>query len=248
MILGKRVVVVMPAYNAARTLRSTWDGLDHTQIDHVILVDDGSQDETVQLGRELGLQVHVHPKNLGYGANQKTCYRLALEADADVVVMVHPDYQYEPRLAAALATMVASEVYDCALGSRLLGKGALVGGMPFYKYVANRVLTLFQNVCLGQNLSEYHTGFRAYSRRLLETVPLHLNSDNFDFDNQILAQTIAMRFRIGEISVPTRYFPEASSIDLPSSIRYGFMVLLTSAEFVMLRCGLPVRAYLSSKR
>ncbi len=246
MILGKRIVVVMPAYNAARTLVTTWEGLDRTQIDHVLLVDDDSQDETVRVGRELGIEVHTHPRNLGYGANQKTCYRLALEAGADVVVMVHPDYQYEPRLATALASLVASDVYDCALGSRMLGKGALAGGMPRYKWVANKLLTSFQNLCMGENLSEYHTGYRAYSRALLESLPLELNSDDFDFDNQILAQTMACGFRVGEISVPTRYFPEASSIRLGASIRYGLRVVLTSVEYLLLRLGLPVRAYLAS--
>lgn len=232
MILGQRIVVVMPAYNAARTLRATWEGLDHQQIDHVILVDDGSHDETVRVARELGLEVQVHAKNMGYGANQKTCYRLALAAGADVVVMVHPDYQYEPRLAAALATLVASGVYDLALGSRIVGAGALRGGMPLYKYVANRVLSAFQNLCLGAKLSEYHTGFRAYSRHALERLPLEQNANGFIFDNQVLVQAWQRGLRIGELSVPTRYFPEASSINLRGSIGYGTGVVWESVKCV----------------
>ncbi len=240
MILGKRIVVVMPAYNAARTLRATWEGLDHEQIDHVILVDDASHDDTSQLAHELGIEVHVHERNLGYGGNQKTCYRLALAAGADVVVMVHPDYQYEPRLTTALASMVASGTYDCVLGSRMLGRGALAGGMPRYKYVANRLLTFIQNRCLGQNLSEYHTGFRAYARELLENLPLDANSNNFAFDNQILAQVFAWEYRVGEISVPTRYTPEASSIGFTASLLYGLMVLQVSAKYLLHRIGMPV--------
>lgn len=238
MILGCKVVVVMPAFNAAKTLQATWDGLDHEQIDEVILVDDASRDQTLHLAAKLGLSTHAHMENRGYGANQKTCYKLALAAGADVVVMVHPDYQYEPRLAAALATMVASGTYDCALGSRMLGKGALEGGMPRYKYVANRFLTTVQNWCLGQHLSEYHTGFRAYSRELLESIPFEHNANGFAFDNEILAQIFAMNYRIGEMSVPTRYAPESSSIGFMSAVRYGFDVLGVSARFLLWRLGL----------
>jgi glycosyltransferase involved in cell wall biosynthesis len=244
MIAGKKIVVVMPAYNAASTLRATLDGLDREQLDHVILVDDASGDETAALAEELGLQVHVHPTNRGYGANQKTCYRLALDAGADVVVMVHPDYQYEPRLAAALASMVATGVYDCALGSRMLGRGALAGGMPLHKFLANKALTFIQNLCTGENFSEYHTGFRAFSREMLLALPLEHNSDGFQFDNQILAQAIMGRYRIGEMSVPTRYFPEASSIGLADASRYAVLVVLNSLELLGARLGLPVRRYL----
>jgi glycosyltransferase involved in cell wall biosynthesis len=224
MINGKRIVVVLPAYNAERTLEDTVRELPEI-MDECILVDDHSRDQTAALARKLGLTVRVHEKNLGYGGNQKTCYREALAHGADVVVMLHPDYQYSPLLVTAMASMVAYGVYDLALGSRILVGGALRGGMPFYKYVANRALTIFENLLTGVRLSEYHTGFRAYSAELLRALPLDRNSDDFVFDNQILAQAILYGARIGEISCPTKYFPEASSINFRRSTIYGFGVL-----------------------
>ena len=231
MLNGKKIVVVMPAYNAVKTLERTHGDLPTEFVDEVILVDDGSQDRTAELSRQLGLVTFVHRKNLGYGRNQKTCYREALGRGADVVVMVHPDYQYSPRLLVSLVGMIAYSEYDAALGSRILGVSALQGGMPRYKYVANRFLTLFQNLLLGYKLSEYHTGYRAFSRQVLESLPLEENSDDFLFDNQMLAQIIYFGFRIGEISCPTRYFAEASSINFRRSLQYGFGVLATSLMF-----------------
>ena len=231
MLNGKKIVVVMPAYNAAKTLERTHGDLPSEFVDEVILVDDGSQDRTAELSRQLGLVTFVHRKNLGYGRNQKTCYREALGRGADVVVMVHPDYQYSPRLLVSLVGMIAYSEYDAALGSRILGVSALEGGMPRYKYIANRFLTLFQNLLLGYKLSEYHTGYRAFSRQVLESLPLEENSDDFLFDNQMLAQIIFFGFRIGEISCPTRYFAEASSLNFRRSLQYGFGVLATSVMF-----------------
>lgn len=238
MINGQRVVVVMPAYRAARTVEATYRALPMDVIDGVLLVDDASHDDTVAVARSLGIEVHVHPHNRGYGANQKTCYTLALARGADIVVMVHPDYQYEPRLVTAMAGMIASGVYDAVLGSRILGGGALAGGMPLWKYVANRALTALQNLLLGAMLSEYHTGYRAYSRALLEQTGWQDNADGFVFDNQILAQTILAGWRIGEISVPTRYFAEASSIDFVRSVQYGLGVLRVSFGGALQRAGL----------
>ena len=234
LIRGKRVAVVLPAYNAAKTLEATVRELPRI-VDTTILVDDHSSDETVELAKRLGLAVIVHDKNRGYGANQKTCYRAALDSGADVVVMVHPDYQYSPLLVTAMASMIAYGVYDLALGSRILGGGALRGGMPFYKYVSNRALTAFQNLMTGAKLSEYHTGFRAFSRDLLLALPLEKNSDDFVFDNQVLAQAILLGARIGEISCPTRYFPEASSINFRRSVIYGLGVLKLSMGFRLAR-------------
>ena len=238
MLLGKRIVVVMPAYNAGRTLEATWRDLPHDIVDQVIVVDDASDDDTVAVARALGLDVILHPHNLGYGANQKTCYRDALERGADIVVMVHPDYQYDPRLVTAMAGMVASGIYDVVIGSRILGSGALRGGMPVWKYLANRLLTLFENLLLGAKLSEYHTGYRAYSRALLDALPWRQNSDDFVFDNQMLAQAIIGGYRIGEVSVPTRYFAEASSIGFRRSVRYGFGVVGTTLLALLARTGL----------
>jgi glycosyltransferase involved in cell wall biosynthesis len=234
-ILGKRVCVVMPAYNAARTLERTVAEIDRSVVDDVIVVDDASRDATEEVARRLGLHVLVHPKNRGYGGNQKTCYTAALARGADVVVMVHPDYQYSPRLAPALASMIASGHFDCVLGSRILGTGALKGGMPLWKYVANRSLTLVENLLLGYKLAEYHTGYRAFSRRLLETLPLEENSDDFVFDNQMLAQTLWFGFDIGELTCPTRYFTEASSINFRRSVKYGFGVLGTAIAYRLAR-------------
>ena len=238
MILGKKLAVVMPAYNAGKTLRRTWEELPRDIIDEVILVDDASRDHTVRIARELGIRTIVHRENRGYGGNQKTCYETALGLGADVVVMIHPDYQYSPKLVTAMASMVVSGHYDVVLGSRILGRGALAGGMPPYKYAANRVLTLVQNLAFGIKLSEYHTGFRAFSRVVLETLPLRRNSDDFVFDNEMLAQAVAFGFRTGEISCPTRYFEDASSIDFARSVRYGFGVLRTTALFLLRRAGI----------
>lgn len=238
MIDGKRIVVVMPAYNAEQTLRQTWGELPHAVVDDVVLVDDRSRDRTAELARELGIRTIVHPDNRGYGGNQKTCYREALACGADIVVMVHPDYQYSPRLIVAMASMIASGHYDAALASRILGGGTLKGGMPRYKYVANRWLTAFQNICLGAKLSEYHTGFRAFSAELLRALPLEENSDDFVFDNEMLAQTLWFGFSIGEISCPTRYMDEASSISFRRSVTYGLGVLGVTGRFLAARAGL----------
>ena len=237
MINGKRVAVVMPAYNAEKTLEKTVAELSDI-VDIKILVDDSSKDRTAELSRDLGVQTYVHDANYGYGRNQQTCYREALAAGADVVVMVHPDYQYTPLLVPAMAGMVASGVYDMVLASRILGAGALKGGMPLYKYIANRFLTAFQNLLLGVKLSEYHTGFRAFSRELLETLPLLEDSDDFVFDNQMIAQAVMFGFRIGEISCPTKYFEEASSINFKRSVKYGLGVLATTIGFVAHKIGI----------
>jgi len=237
MIDGKRVAVVMPAYNAERTLEQTVRELPDS-VDIKILVDDSSNDNTAALSEKLGVETFIHDSNYGYGRNQKTCYREALAAGADIVVMVHPDYQYTPLLVSAMAGMVASGVYDVVMASRILGGGALKGGMPLYKYIANRALTAFQNLFLGVKLSEYHTGFRAFSRDVLQTLPLLENSDDFIFDNQMIAQSVMFGFRIGEISCPTKYFKEASSINFSRSVKYGLGVLRTTAGFVMHRAGI----------
>ncbi len=231
MITGKRVCVVMPAYNAGRTLAQTVAEIDREVVDDVVVVDDASRDDTVEVARGLGLEAIVHPRNRGYGGNQKTCYAAALTRGADIVVMVHPDYQYSPRLIPAMASMVASGHFDCVLGSRILGIGALRGGMPLWKYVANRTLTAIENLLLGYKLAEYHTGYRAFSRRLLETLPLEENSDDFVFDNQMLAQGLWFGFDIGELTCPTRYFTEASSINFRRSVKYGFGVLGTALAY-----------------
>jgi glycosyltransferase involved in cell wall biosynthesis len=237
MLAGKKVLVVMPAYNAAQTLERTYQDIPFDVVDEVLLVDDASRDETVEVARRLGIRCFLHARNLGYGGNQKTCYTEALKLGADIVVMVHPDYQYSPKIIPALAGLVASGEYDVAIGSRILGGKACQGGMPPYKYLFNRVLTLFQNLLLGAKLSEYHTGFRAFSRKVLETLPLSENSDDFVFDNQMLAQAIYFGFAIGEVSCPTRYFPEASSINFPRSVRYGLGVLATSVKFFLQKRG-----------
>ncbi len=228
MINGKKVAVVMPAYRAAATLEATWHAIPADVVDIALLVDDASDDDTVEVARKLGIEVVVHPENRGYGANQKTCYSEALSRGADIVVMLHPDYQYDPRLIVSMGGMIASGVYDVVIGSRILGGGALAGGMPWWKYLANRALTAFENLLLGAKLSEYHTGYRAYSADLLRSFNWQENSDDFIFDNQFLAQAIAAGYDIGEISVPTRYFDEASSINFPRSTKYGFGVLAVS--------------------
>ena len=235
MIGTQKVIVVMPAYNAAQTLRQTYAEIPHDIVDEVILTDDASADSTFSIAQELGLHAIRHDRNRGYGGNQKTCYATALARGADIVVMLHPDYQYSPRLVTAMAAMIASGHYDVALGSRILGNGALQGGMPLYKYVFNRLLTLAQNLLIGQKLSEYHTGFRAWRRDVLEQLPLLHCSDDFVFDNQMLTQAHFFGFRIGEVSCPTRYFPEASSINFRRSMVYGFGVLRTSLQYFLHR-------------
>lgn len=238
MLNGKRIAVVMPAYNAAKTLTQTYSELPLDVVDNVILVDDSSSDSTVKLAQELGLTTFVHRENMGYGKNQKTCYREALKLGADIVIMVHPDYQYSPKLTVSLAAMIAYDQYDVATASRIIGKGALEGGMPRYKYIANRFLTAVQNILLDYKLSEYHTGYRAFSREVLTSLPLEENTNDFVFDNEILAQIIYFGYRIGEISCPARYFPDASSINFRRSLVYGVGVLLTSLKFRLQRMGL----------
>ncbi|MFT3965650.1 MAG: glycosyltransferase family 2 protein [Sphingobium sp.] len=238
MIDGKRVAVVLPAYNAALTLMRTYREIPMDIVDDVILTDDASKDDTTAVARSLGIHTILHPRNRGYGGNQKTCYQAALERGADIVVMLHPDYQYSPRLVAAMASMIASGHYDVVLASRILGRGARAGGMPLYKYVANRALTFVENLLLGQKFSEYHTGYRAWSRKVLETLPLEACSDDFVFDNQMLAQTTWFGFSTGEISCPTRYFEEASSINFRRSCIYGLGVLKTAFTYRLARLGI----------
>jgi glycosyltransferase involved in cell wall biosynthesis len=237
-INGKRIMVVLPAYNAGRTLERTISEIPPGIVDDLLLVDDASGDDTVEVARRLGIAHVVHPENRGYGANQKTCYTQALQRGADIVIMLHPDYQYSPKLIGAMAWLAASDEFDVILGSRILGKGAIAGGMPRYKYVFNRLLTAFENVLLGIKLSEYHTGYRTFTRRVLETLPLAECSNDFVFDNQMIAQAAIFGFRIGEISCPTRYFAEASSINFSRSVVYGFGVLKTSLRYRLHRSGL----------
>jgi glycosyltransferase involved in cell wall biosynthesis len=237
MINGKRIAVVMPAYNAEKTLAQTLSELPEA-VDVRLLTDDHSSDHTVALANRLGVLTFVHDRNYGYGRNQQTCYREALKTGADIVVMVHPDYQYTPRLVTAMASMIAYDVYDVVLGSRIIGGGALPGGMPVYKYICNRILTAFENIFLGVKLSEYHTGYRAFSRRVLETLPLERNSDDFVFDNEMLAQAVMFNFRIGEVSCPTKYFKEASSINFRRSVRYGLGVLGVTVKFFLHKVGI----------
>jgi len=231
MILGQKITIVFPAYNAERTLEKTYQALDRQVVDDIILVDDCSKDQTVEIAQRLGLHVICHEQNLGYGANQKSCYRAALERGAEVVIMVHPDYQYAPELVPAMGWLIACGLFDVVLGSRILGTGALEGGMPRYKYLANRILTAVQNILLSHKLSEYHTGYRAFSRKVLEALPLEENSNDFVFDNQMLAQIIHFGYRIGEVTCPTRYTAESSSINFRRSVLYGMGVLKTSFQF-----------------
>jgi glycosyltransferase involved in cell wall biosynthesis len=237
MIANRKICVVLPAYNAGRTLEATFNEIPHDIVDDVILVDDASADDTLAVAKRLGIFAVAHGQNRGYGGNQKTCYRLALARGADIVVMLHPDYQYSPKLLLPIAAMLSSGLYDVVLGSRILGESALVGGMPLYKYVANRVLTLVQNLLVGHKLSEYHTGYRGFTRTVIEALPLERNSDDFIFDNQMLSQAIYRGFRIGEVSCPASYFPEASSINFRRSVTYGLGVLRTSLSFRMARLG-----------
>lgn len=238
MLNGRKIVVVMPAYNAEKTLRKTYNEIPFEIVDDVILVDDASSDRTSEIARSMRIKTIIHETNLGYGANQKTCYRTALELGADIIIMLHPDYQYTPKLIPALASMIAYDEFDAVLASRILGIGALKGGMPLYKYISNRFLTLFENLFLGHKLSEYHTGYRAFSREILERLPLEHNSNDFLFDNQMLAQIIWFGYRIGEVSCPTKYFPDASSINFRRSLTYGLGVLRTSLQFRFQKWGI----------
>lgn len=238
MLNGKKIIVILPAYNAAKTLEQTWKEIPFEYVDDLILVDDASRDNTVEEAHRLGIRTIVHTANRGYGGNQKTCYKEALALGADIVVMLHPDYQYTPRLIPAIASMIAWGEFDVVLASRILGVGALKGGMPLYKYVFNRVLTLAENLLIGQKLSEYHTGYRAFSRQVLEKLPLEKNSDDFVFDNQMLAQVTWNGFRIGEVSCPTRYFTDASSINFRRSVVYGLGVLATSFQYRLSKLGI----------
>ena len=237
MIANRKICVVLPAYNAAQTLEMTFREIPADVVDDVILVDDASTDETLRLAKNLGVFAVRHDYNKGYGGNQKTCYRLALERGADIVIMLHPDYQYTPKLLLPMASMLCSGLFDVVLGSRILGTGALAGGMPPYKYMANRVLTFVQNILLGHKLSEYHTGYRGFTRSVMESLPLERNSNDFIFDNQMLSQVIYRGFRVGEISCPAKYFPEASSINFRRSVIYGLGVLKTSISFRLARLG-----------
>jgi glycosyltransferase involved in cell wall biosynthesis len=238
MLLGQKIVVVLPAYNAARTLERTYREIPLDIVDEVVLVDDRSADDTLALAKALGVQhVFQHDANRGYGGNQKTCYDVALGLGADIVVMLHPDYQYTPKLVRAMVAVLVEDVYDIVLGSRILGNGARQGGMPLYKYVANRALTLVENLVIGQKLSEYHTGFRAYRRRVLEAIPYHRNSDDFVFDNQVLVQAHALGFRIAELTCPTKYFAEASTINFRRSVRYGIACCATAVQYRLHRLG-----------
>lgn len=237
MINGKKVIVVLPAYNAEKTLENTWREIP-PEVDNIVLVDDCSRDNTAELAQKLGIVTIVHETNTGYGGNQKTCYRIALDMGADIVVMVHPDYQYTPRLVTAMAAMIAYGEFDAVLASRILGTGALKGGMPLYKYISNRFLTFVENILLGQKFSEYHTGYRAFSRDVLETLPLDANSNDFVFDNQMIAQMVWFNFRVGELSCPTKYFKEASSINFRRSMVYGLGVLGTALQFRLNKWGL----------
>lgn len=238
MLHGQKIVVVMPAYHAEKTLAACHAAIPHDIVDRVLLVDDASDDATVAVAESLGIRTHRHAVNRGYGGNQKTCYALALEEGADIVVMLHPDYQYEPKLITAMAAMIASGVYDVVIGSRILGNTAIAGGMPLYKYVFNRALTAIENLLIGSKLSEFHSGYRAFSRGVLEALPLAVNSDDFVFDNQMLVQAHAFGQRIGEISCPTKYFPEASEIDFRRSVVYGFGVLGTALAYRFWKWGL----------
>ena len=248
MIQGKKITVVLPAYNAERTLEKTWLALERTVVDDMVLVDDCSQDNTVEIALRLGIHVIRHERNMGYGANQKSCYRAALERGAGIVIMVHPDYQYAPELVPAMGWLIASGLFDVVLGSRILGTGAREGGMPRYKYAANRFLTAFQNLFIGHKLSEYHTGYRAFSREVLEKLPLEENDNDFIFDNQMLAQVIYFGYRIGEVTCPTRYTAESSSINFRRSVGYGLGVVKTSLQFRLDKMGLHSFSIFSQQR
>lgn len=239
MVNGQKVIVVLPAYNAALTLERTYAEIDHAIVDEVILVDDASKDDTVKMAKAIGI-THIisHEKNKGYGGNQKSCYKKALEAGGDIIVMLHPDYQYTPALIGPMVSLIANKVYPVVLGSRILGKGALKGGMPLYKYISNRLLTATQNLLMGQKLSEYHTGYRAYHREVLLAIPFENNSDDYIFDNQVLAQIFYKGFDIAEITCPTKYFDEASSINFSRSLKYGFGVIRVSFQYLFQKAGI----------
>jgi len=239
MIYGKKIAVVLPAYNAEKTLEATYNEIPFNIVDEVILTDDRSDDKTIEEAKSLGIK-HIirHEKNKGYGANQKSCYNKALELNADIVVMLHPDYQYTPKLIEPICYIIANEVYPVVIGSRILGKGAIKGGMPKYKYIANRILTLFQNILMNQKLSEYHSGYRAFSREVLESINYEANSDDFVFDNQMLAQIFYNDYEIGELTCPTKYFEEASSINFVRSAKYGMGVIITSMQYFFAKLGL----------
>lgn len=238
MVHGKKIIVVMPGRNVAETVERTYKDLPHDIVDEVILVDNKSSDDTAAVAERLGITVIRHPENRGYGGSQKTCYKTALEHGADVVIMVHPDYQYDPRLVLPMASMITDGPYDAVLASRIIGGRALKSGMPIWRYISNRFLTLFENCCTGAKLSEYHTGYRAFSKELIEALPLEKNSDDFVFDNQMLAQIIMKGFLMGEVSCPTRYFEEASSVNLKGCIKYGLGVMRTSIQFFLHRWGI----------
>lgn len=231
------MTVIMPAYNAEKTLRRTYEEIPKNLVDEIILTDDASGDRTVDIAQELNIKTFAHRENKGYGANQKTCYQKALDGNCDIVIMLHPDYQYTPKLIPAMASLIAEGIFDVVIGSRILGNQAMDGGMPVYKYTFNRVLTLIENLVIGQKLSEYHTGYRAFSRKTLETIPILENSDDFVFDNQMLLQTLYFGFKVGEISCPAKYFPEASSINFRRSVQYGLGVMLTSAQYFLSKRG-----------
>ena len=238
MINGKKIIVIMPAYNAEKTLKQTYDDIYRDFVDEIILVDDYSDDNTVNLAKELGIKTIQHSKNKGYGANQKSCYNASIENGADIVIMLHPDYQYTPKLIPAMASMLAFDEYDAVIASRILGNSALKGGMPLYKFISNKILTLFENICTGENLSEYHTGFRAFTKNVLKNIPYEKLSDDFLFDNEILALMLFKNYKIGEISCPTKYFKEASSINFLRSCKYGFGVLKVSLEYLLTKFGI----------
>ena len=238
MINGKRVCVVMPAYNAEKTLQKTYDEIPKDIVDEVILTDDASKDKTVDVAKKLGIKTFVHTENKGYGGNQKTCYQEALNHGADIVIMLHPDYQYTPKLITPMASMIAEGIFDAVIGSRILGNKAMMGGMPFYKYASNRFLTMTENAIINQKLSEYHTGYRAFSRKVLETIPMLENSDDFVFDNQMLCQTLYFGFDLGEVSCPALYFDDASSISFSRSVTYGLGVMKTALKYAMAKRGI----------
>ncbi len=248
MLNEKKILVVLPAYNAESTLEQTYREIPLDIVDEVLLVDDKSADSTVSLAKKLGIKTFLHDRNYGYGRNQKTCYQEALRRNADIIIMVHPDYQYTPKLITAMVSMIAFDVYDVVLGSRIIGGGALKGGMPVYKYIANRFLTAVENLLLGSKLSEFHTGYRAFSRKVLENLPINANSDNFVFDNEIIAQIIYFGFRVGEVSCPTSYAKEASSIGLRDSIVYGLGVLGTAIKYRLQKSGLASFGIFTAKR
>ncbi|PIV39613.1 MAG: glycosyl transferase family 2 [Candidatus Omnitrophica bacterium CG02_land_8_20_14_3_00__42_8] len=237
MINGKKIIVIMPAYNAEKTLKKTFNEIPHHIVDEIILTDDGSVDKTALISKRLGIKTFVHKKNKGYGANQKTCYKEALRCNADIIIMLHPDYQYNPRLITAMSSLIAEGIYDAVICSRILGTGALKGGMPLYKYIANRFLTFIENLMIGQKLSEYHTGYRAFSKKVIESLPILENSDDFVFDNQMLLQVFYFGFSVGEISCPTTYNKESSSINFTRSLKYGLGVLLTGLGYMIANSG-----------